>query len=101
MSSTSKITETIIFEVTGVKQESYYPEGYAKPAKQLTMLKISANPQLNAGLRGGELALPGNLPLGTRFKVTLEQIDDVESATITRGALPNIVDRKLIEGEVQ
>ena len=98
-----KITETIVLEVTGVDQRSYYPNGYNKPAQILTMIRLTHNAEGGDGLRAATINIPGNLPLGTRFKVAIEQIDDVSAATIHRGALPVIEDAKLLagEGEIQ
>ena len=93
---TTKITDTIVLEVTGVDRKTYYPNEYAKPAETQTFITLSTGRDT---LRTATISIPGNLPLGTRFKLTVEQIDDVTSATIHRGALPIIEDRKLIEGD--
>jgi|SRR5579859_327699 len=90
-----RITETITLEVTGVDQRTYYPNGYAKPTEVITQITLSAK---ESPLRSASVTIPGNLPLGTRFKLTIEQVDDVTPATIHRGALPIIEDHKLIEG---
>jgi len=94
-----KITETIVLEVTGVDQRTYYPHGWSKPAENITTISLTHNKGgQESVLRSASVTIPGNLPLGTRFKLTIEQIDEVTSATIHRGALPIVEDRKLIEG---
>ena len=66
------------------------------------MLTLSINTGMRDGLRSAAISIPGDLPLGTRFKLTVEQIDEVVSATIRRGALPTIEDDRLIgDGEIQ
>lgn len=94
-----KITETVMLEVTGVSQQAYYPKGWAEPSETITKITLSHNAHgTDSVLRSASVTIPGNLPLGTRFKLTIEQIDEVTSATIHRGALPNVVDHKLVEG---
>lgn len=93
-----KISEVIVLEVTGVDQRTYYPHGYAKPAETLTTITLTHNASGTGSLRRAEVTIPGNLPLGTRFKLTVEQVDDVTAATIHRGALPIVEDHRLIEG---
>ena len=95
-----KITETIVLEVTGVDQRTYYPHGYSSAAETITTISLTHNKHgQDSALRSASITIPGNLPLGTRFKLTIEQIDEVTSATIHRGALPVIEDRKLIQGD--
>ena len=87
------IIETFFTEVTGVSRQTRYLQGYGKPATEYTAISLSSE------LRGGDhspirtcaISLPGDLPIGTRFKVTVEQVDEITPATIHRGALP--VDR--------
>lgn len=94
-----RITEVIHLEVTGVDRRTYYPNGYSKPADTLTVITLNHNNNgSESALRSASISIPGNLPLGTRFKLTIEQVDEVTPATIHRGALPVIEDRKLIEG---
>ncbi len=92
------ITETIVLEVTGVDKKTWYPNGYMKPGETLTMIKLTTNTGNQEGLRSASVMIPGELPLGTRFKLTVEQVDDVTSATIHRGALPNIDESRYLKG---
>ena len=92
------ITETIILEVTGVSKQTWYPNGYTKPSETLTMIQLTVNVSGQEGLRSASVRIPGDLPLGTRFKLNIEQLDDVTAATIHRGALPIIDDSKQLRG---
>lgn len=89
------VEETIILEVTGVDRKTWYPNGYSNPPETLTMMRLSTG---DSGLRTAVLTIPGDLPLGTRFTLTVTQLDDVTAATIHRGALPIIDDSKKLKG---
>jgi len=94
-----KINDTIMLEVTGVDKRTYYPKGYSGDAETITTISLTHNKHgQDSALRSADITIPGNLPLGTRFKLTIEQVDEVTPATIHRGALPVIEDHKLIEG---
>ena len=92
------ITETIILEVTDVSTKTHYPMGYDKPSETLTMIRLCHNEGGRESNRQADIVIPGNLPIGTRFKLNIEQVDEVTSATIHRGALPNIDESKLLRG---
>ena len=92
------ITEEIVLEVTGVTRHTHYPKGYGGDSETLTMIKLSHNPHGTAGLRSATITIPGDLPIGTRFKLTIEQADEVTAATIHRGALPIIDDSRQLKG---
>lgn len=93
---TEPITETLVLEVTGVDKKTWYPRGYSEPSETLTMIKLSSGDQ--DSIRRAEIAIPGDLPLGTRFKVTIKQADEVTAATIHRGALPIIDESRQLKG---
>jgi hypothetical protein len=96
------VTETFVCEVNGVSRESKYLQGYGKPPTNYTAVSMEQSTQgQTEPIRSCRITLPADLPIGTRFKVTVEQVDEVTAATIHRGALPVIDDRKQIEGEVQ
>lgn len=100
--STKLVTETFVCEVNGVSRQQWYLHGYSKPATEYTAISMQQNTQgQTPAIRTCTITLPADLPIGTRFKVTVEQVDEVTAATIHRGALPIIDDRKQIEGEVQ
>lgn len=93
------ITEILYGEVTRVENKTEYLNGYDKPPVKYTAINISSIKQDNqSGIRAASITIPGNLPCGVQFKITVEQIDEVTPATINRGALPIIKDSKLIEG---
>lgn len=97
------VTETFVCEVDGVSRQSRYLNGYGKPATEFVAVSLRAG---NNGADGGPLrtchiSFPADLPIGTRFKVTVEQIDEVTTAVIHRGALPEIREYKQLDGEVQ
>lgn len=94
-----RITETFYAEVTRVERKSKYLNGYGHPPTEFTAISAkSVTTGDDEGLRGVQFTLPGDLPVGTRFKVVIEQVDEVTAATIHRGALPEIKDSKLIKG---
>ena len=92
------ITDTMVLEVSGVKEQRHHPYGFSKPAENLTTILLTHNASDYAAIRSASITIPGNLPIGTRFKVTIEQVDEVTSATIHRGALPIIDDSKQLMG---
>jgi hypothetical protein len=92
------ITETLVCEVTNVEHNSRYLNGYSKPAVEFNSIELTGGSDSGGILRAAKITVPGELPIGTRFRVIIEQIDTVEPATIRRGALPNIVDEKLLDG---
>ena len=97
-----KITDEMILEGTGVKEQIHHPFGYGKPADKITTILLTHNTGDYGVIRSASGTIPGNLPIGTRFKITIEQVDEVTSATIKRGALPNIIeDKLLVEGDLQ
>lgn len=92
------ITETIVLEVTAVSKRTWYPNGYSKPSQELTMIRLATGGE---GIRSAEVSIPGDLPMGTRFKLVVEQIDEVTAPTIYRGALPIIDDSKQLAGSTE
>lgn len=93
-----QITDTLVLEVTGVKDVVHHPYGYGKPSERLTTILLTHNAGDYSAIRSASITIPGNLPIGTRFKVTIEQVDTVEAATIHRGALPVIDDSLQLKG---
>ena len=89
-----KITETIVLEVTNVDSKTWYPKGYGAPSERITLITLKHDGEY----RKAEIKIAGNVPLGTRFKLEISQIDDVTPATIHRGALPIIEEANLLTG---
>lgn len=87
--SKALITETLYGEVVGASRDTRYLEGYGKPPTVCTQVKIKFGDNDNA-LRVAAVRIPGDLPIGTRFKLELSQVDEVTPATIHRGAIPRI-----------
>ena len=95
MNQPEKINETIVLEVTSVDQRTHYPKGYGKPAERVTFITL----EHDGPTRKAEIKIIGDLPLGTRFRVDIVQLDDVTPATIQRGALPVIEDKNLLPAD--
>jgi hypothetical protein len=92
-----RIKEELILEVTGQRQAEQ--NDYSKiPVKTTRYVAITMN--LNAdsygSKRSASITIPGNAPIGTRFKVTIEQVDDFNEVIIQRASLPPIQDGKLL-----
>ena len=83
------ITETMYGEVIGVERTERYLSGYGKPATVYTAVKIKFGAE-EKSLRAGYVTLPADLPIGTRFRLDITQVDEVTSATIHRGAVPRL-----------
>ena len=94
MKQPEKIIDTLILEVTNCEEKSTRPNGWSKPAVDMTFITLKHR----SDIRPAQIVIPGNLPIGTRFKMVVEQIDEVTCATIQRGALPIIEDRNLLAG---
>lgn len=91
------ITETMYGEVTGIERTQSYLSGYGKPVTVYTKLKIKFGDN-DTSLRAAWVTVPADLPIGTRFRLTLEQVDEVTAATIHRGVIPQL--EEAIEGKV-
>lgn len=89
---TSKIKDEMIVEVTEVEAKNDRLHGYDQPATKYRKLTLSGNGDIYNAMRSAKVSIPGDAPIGTRFKLTIEQIDEVTPATIIRGAIPNIVE---------
>jgi hypothetical protein len=88
----NKIKDEIIVEVTEVKQKSEHLQGYDKPTTKFTEITMSSGGNQYSGMRYATVRIAGDVPIGTRFRVIVEQVDEVTAATIFRGTLPNVVE---------